>query len=42
MSKATYAGAVKNTSAQEVKAPLPQKAPKGGRVKQGTDLRTGK
>ena len=37
-----YSGSIKNTGAQVVKAPLQQPAPKKGKVKQGSDLRSGK
>lgn len=37
-----YAGRVKNTSNQTVKAVYPKGAPKSPKVKTGKDLRTGK
>lgn len=40
MAKPVYS--VSNKGAQEVKAPIRQSAPKGGKVKTGGDLRTGK
>ena len=39
--KKGYIGKVSNKGAQEVKAPIPQQAPKTGKVKTGGDLRTG-
>lgn len=43
MEKKGYAGEIKNTGVQKVKAPLGGGNTKGkGTVKKGTDLRTGK
>lgn len=43
MSKPTYAGSIKNTGTQVVKAPFAQDGKKGTTVKKvGNDLRTGK
>ena len=42
MKKPTYAGKIKNTGSQEVKALFPVEKGKGGKVHKGTDLRAGK
>ena len=42
MSKSGYAGKVKNSGTQVVKAPQQTTEPKKGTVKTGGDLRTGK
>lgn len=41
MKKGSYAGKVKNSGSQVVKAPNQSTEPKKGAVKIGTDLRTG-
>lgn len=38
----SYAGKLSNRGVQEVKAVFPQGKPKGGKVKRGEDLRSGK
>ena len=42
MKKPTYAGKIKNTGSQEVKALYPVEKGKGGKVHKGEDLRAGK
>ena len=42
MSKSTYAGSVKNTGSQVVKAPSQHTEPKHNSRKTGKDLRSGK
>ncbi len=40
--KNAYAGSIKNSGTQVVKAPFAQEKSKGGKVKTGGDLRSGK
>lgn len=43
MAEKTYAGKIKNSGSQKVVAPYPANSKKGtGKVKTGTDLRSGK